>query len=409
MSLIQTLITAGELVLWHHYSRHAVDLSGNGNHGTHSATTFTGDGVQFSDPASVITVADSAELQITGGTIIYHSDLMYDAASFAERLVSKADAGGLNYELRLDSTPKVELVDSSGTRFLNTSLAGKCCLGVNFADGTLGEVFADGSSIGNFSSNSVVATDDAPLKIGNLYVTTRETRSNCRDVAIINRKLTAPEHAEIFAELREMHKKFDTHPHSIVNRGAADQLFKTNRGVYESVANKTSGYLENTGFRVESGTFKVVHEEISGRLEPVIECVANGTLSFAGELMQQTSAQQAYGTWEFWVNHDNAASTFIGFATPTADFSAGYGITIASDETVKIVEYGGGDVTATGGTLTAGQWTKIKVTRTGGNLFTLIIDDVTADTGTDPTTSATNYIMVSMDAGDKFGPFYKQI
>ena len=74
-SIIDTLKAEGALVLYHDYrARNFNDLSGNNNDGTPTGSVaFTGNGVNLPlapFASNNISVADSAELQLTAGTLI---------------------------------------------------------------------------------------------------------------------------------------------------------------------------------------------------------------------------------------------------------------------------------------------------------------------------------------------------
>jgi hypothetical protein len=118
-----------------------------------------------------------------------------------ERLVSKSDAGGTNYDLYLSAT-HVILHDGIAARSLAVNLVGKKCLAVNI--GGTGEVFVDGVSAGNLSGSSTITADDAPLIIGNLYSNGWNASGYIREAGVVNRKLTATEHAQLYGELEAL-------------------------------------------------------------------------------------------------------------------------------------------------------------------------------------------------------------
>ena len=71
LSIIDSLKAEGVLKLYHDYrAGHVQDLSGNSNHGVMTATAWTNRGISFPASTSKITVADSAELQLTEGTLV---------------------------------------------------------------------------------------------------------------------------------------------------------------------------------------------------------------------------------------------------------------------------------------------------------------------------------------------------
>jgi hypothetical protein len=216
MSLIQKLIRNGNLKLWHHYKRHAMDLSGNSNNGAHTDTSFNGQGLAFSKLTSRVTVLDSPELQMTTGTLLFFSDSFLRDIAGARILISKRDAGGVNYSLRISSN-NLQFLDSAlVARTLAFPGDMKLC-GVNFSDTEIPNGFSNGNFLGNFSGTVSVLKNDADLQIGNLYSGGQNSKDSARDALVINRKLTAKEHSTLYGELSALKHSFDSRPYAINN------------------------------------------------------------------------------------------------------------------------------------------------------------------------------------------------
>lgn len=268
-SLIQQLISDGSLVLYHDYPhRCAHDFSGNGNDGVLTDTAWTGRGISFPASTSVVSVPDSPELQITEGTIIVLGD--FRTVISGQVLVAKRDSGGFSYQLYITATG-LGFADGTTFRNLTTSLGGKRYIGANFKYGEACQGFLDGVSKGSFNGISNVSVDDAPISIGQILDTAR-LESCVKAVAIINRKLTATEHSQLYGELSA-----GTAPTKV--RGTTDDpLHKTDWGANQSAASVSSGQLENTPFQVASGSFKIVNDTLDGEPIKSIECITNGTV-----------------------------------------------------------------------------------------------------------------------------------
>jgi hypothetical protein len=200
MSIIQKLKNEGVLKLYHDYrSRDVTDKSGNSNDGVMTDTQWTNEGLQFNSTTDKVAVADSVELQLTEGTIIVFGNLQNSSST--SQFVSKVDVGGVNYDFGCASTPRLQFYDGSNVRTLGTSLDGKKYSAVNFKSGETPEGFVDGVSVGSFSGSVTVTTDDAPINIGNYAIVARNLGMVLKAVLIINRKLTATEHAQLYGEL----------------------------------------------------------------------------------------------------------------------------------------------------------------------------------------------------------------
>ena len=220
-NIIQKLINEGVLSLYHDYrSGHFQDLSGNNNTGTPTNTVFNKEGLAFPATTSVVTVADSAELQLTEGTLIFYADKFPNLLT--PRLISKRDVGGTNYELRIAAL-QLSFYDGANTRLLAYPTNMRYC-GVNMESGEKCEGFSNGVSLGLFNDTSTITVDDAPIKIGNYFPYGQNTRNISYTVMIINRKLTATEHAELYAELQSINyptkttsAKKDTRPNELTD------------------------------------------------------------------------------------------------------------------------------------------------------------------------------------------------
>jgi len=203
--IIDDLKAEGALVLAHFYaSRSFHDFSGNGNDGTPTNVHFAGNrGVRFPASTSKITVSDSPELQLTEGTLVVFGEFLSQGRD--NRLISKRDAGGTNYDMYFFTVPlRIFLYDGTAGRSVTTDITGKKYIAINMKSGEKCEGFADGISIGLFNDTSTITSDDAPIVIGNMYAGSKNLDSTLTAALIVNRKLTASEHAELYAELSSM-------------------------------------------------------------------------------------------------------------------------------------------------------------------------------------------------------------
>lgn len=608
---IQDLIDEGALALYHDYRfGHCNDLSGNANHGVPSDAVFTNDGIKFPESTSVVTVSDDASLQLTNGCLVVLGDLL-DGATSGDKLFSKRDAGGTNYELQLDSTPRIEFYDGTNTRVLNTSVSGDSFLAVNFSNGSTPEGFLDGVSAGSFNDVLSVSVDDADLLIGNYFSNSFNFKGLLKSSLITNRELTATEISELYAYLSAIQPSsnivqvsqsnwsidtsdpslvgawemnpveneiidlstgnhngtihgppseitplgpalrfseddghyvevgsandypltdltvsfwmkafgqtaagwivnyyfgladawglyFDTSNNLLIyddidNAGATlysteiplnkwirvdavmdslenklyidgelvgsgtsssdywsslsgllylgakdssgvlfnglimkpqihneakSQAWITNEynkgktalssfdfGAYQSVANTTSGYLENTPWIVDSGSFKISMDTVDGSLTKVIECVTSGIVYLPVSALQNGPSDAAFGEWEFWLNKADASSSVIQLFSDSigaAGATINYNVIYNTDETVEVREDTATSLIDTDPTTFAhSTWHKFRVVRRFDGEFELFVNDTSYGTATDITTTTGMYIVWDADAGDK--------
>ena len=66
------------------------------------------------------------------------------------------------------------------------------------------EVFLDGLTAGSLSGVSTITVSSPPVILGNSYSGGSPLKSNLRAVLIINRKLTATEHIQLYSELESL-------------------------------------------------------------------------------------------------------------------------------------------------------------------------------------------------------------
>jgi len=201
-SFLLDLKAEGALALWHDYRRgDAQDMSGNGNDGVLGAgVALDRWGAEFTSVSGLITVADSASLQLTALTIAVFGT--FPNITAGGRLVSKRDGGGNNYEFGTNSTTSLFYFDSaSASRTISASPIGRKYLAVSATNGAIPVGYRDGISVGNFSGTATITVNDAPLIVGGLYTGGLRHPSHIGAVVIANRILTATEHAKLYGEL----------------------------------------------------------------------------------------------------------------------------------------------------------------------------------------------------------------
>lgn len=416
MSLIQTLIGEGALVYWSHYKRYANDLTTTPATHTHSGTYFTGNGIKFGS----ISVADAAKLQGTDWTLVVYGRLQ---GSTAQGIMSKRDAGGTQYDWYISGSGQFSIYDGTDTRTLAATVEGARYSAISWNSGETPEGWTDGSSAGSYSGAVTVTADDAPLIIGNLYDGTRTNTGIFNGVMAVNRKLTSQEHSDLDAELQEIQRSFDTRPWAIPN-GA---LWHQRKGVYESVANVTSGSLENSGFDVVSGSWRINHGIVKEEFRPLYKSIASGVAAIPTSRFHQTPSEAARGTFEACVKYTGTNTAYQMFiSTAAAPFSnaAVSGYLLAVGTSIGIVRIfrvtNGTPVTIIGsanGEVSAGVEYHIKVTVGAGGVFTLYKNEelvsTVGGTGTNPVTDAThtisNFWTLEPDTGDEISGLVKRI
>lgn len=200
---IDSLLREGAIAgLWFGNSGHWRDLSGNGNHGTVSASMRQiqpGGPWVFPNTTDEVTVADAASLQLTAGAIVAYFEHGITNQVTNEAIFGKRDGAARNYILYL-TAPTISMYDGVNIRTIATDVRGRKGIGCSFTNGGTPIGYADGVSLGNFSGTLNVVPTAGTAEIGN-SANAANLRSPLSAVLLANRVLTATEHAAVYAEL----------------------------------------------------------------------------------------------------------------------------------------------------------------------------------------------------------------
>lgn len=201
MSLIDTLRTSGALVLYLDFrSGNTYDYSGNNATVTLTAPKWNRNGLYVPSGTTCV-VTDKPSLQITTGTIVYFG---YVANPVSGVVIAKTTGGTRNYYLDGGATALNFRSDSGFSSLAYTTLGGKRYLAVNFEHNVVPAFYADGLFVGNGGAAIPVVASVTNIGIGSLASGSNPTSTTVGAALIINRKLTANEHAQLFGELQAM-------------------------------------------------------------------------------------------------------------------------------------------------------------------------------------------------------------
>jgi hypothetical protein len=199
--------------------------------------------------------------------------------------------------------------------------------------------------------------------------------------------------------------------------GAQQVQFKTDWGTNVSAANVAAGFLEDTDWEVNVGTWQVSTDTINDEKIKTIKNIAVGDISL--DLRKyMTTTDAAYGTWEFDVMKSSSSTqVFVVFiaqagAKLTDATQSGYYFAINATNQLVIGEVATGTPAAI--YKTAADYVaddtkhRIKITRSNEGVFTLYMDGTacpaSGETGTNPFTDTTyttgGYIDLDLDADD---------
>lgn len=199
-NIIQKLRNEGSLVgYWDFRSGTILDWSGKGNHGTSFGSTpyFTKNGLDFgTGNFKYVAVPDNPSLRLATGCILGLANegnlsITTNAAFCYKRKAT------IEYGLYFNAGGIV----NNGTVAAGITYAvpkSTKCVASNFTNGAKSNFYLDGVYIGDSAAAGTFTPSNQDLRIGNY--TNTVGRISC--LCIINRPLTATEHAQLYAELQ---------------------------------------------------------------------------------------------------------------------------------------------------------------------------------------------------------------
>lgn len=209
-SILQTLKRAGNIALWHDYrAGHARDFSGNGNHGTLSATDARLDANGFKNSyygAGYISVTHAASINLqTFSVVMLVTGKRITQSNTAARLFAKGPAGSRAFDIS-ENVPSTAFSHTNDggtptTWFPTRSAQGAECFGFNLQTGVVTPMYIDGIFNVNCAPAPTVGTNSNDLYIGNLQGLSRGYGRTISAFLMFNKQLSADEHRQVYLEL----------------------------------------------------------------------------------------------------------------------------------------------------------------------------------------------------------------
>jgi len=148
-----------------------LDQSGNGNHavgegGTYVNTRLGRGYLAGCNNTNKLIVSDSASLRATDVTVFIFGE--FEQQNIFSRIISKRDAGGTQYEIRISSA-SISVYDGSTTSTAEVSIIGKNLIAVKIPTSGIPQLYLDGIYIMDFDSSVSITENDADLNLSNYY------------------------------------------------------------------------------------------------------------------------------------------------------------------------------------------------------------------------------------------------
>lgn len=428
MSLIQELIDEGVMRVYHDYrSGGTNDLSGTGNDGVLvSGGQLNREGFQNDGAGSYVRLPFDSSVVFGNGTtdtpltFISSMRMLKDGAN---TMIHKPffGTGTEEYTFRFPSGRRLlmRLYDDANNAFIgqwaNAALdigENYICAGTYDGSGTSAGVklYIDGlltasaaSEAGSYTAMNGTAEN---IAIGKFHV--YYNISTIGYTLMIAKELTETEIAQITAELREM-----VWDKNISYQDEDDKkAFVGGMGAIE-YRNIAGGFIGDTPFTVDTGSYHVGTETIDGEECRVIDFATGGGIYLTHQKVGPDANDTQYGTYECWVYQPAGTSfniylsnnllgwpNFVGYRYGNWA-GGGYFFLQKSDGATA------SDLMQSSESLIFDEWYKITLERTAGNVFTLSVNDtpITAVSGSNPVTDSTytsaTYIRVSADTNVK--------
>jgi len=205
-SFLMDLKAEGALALWHDYRRgDAQDMSGNANHGTLTGNIAPlGKGYQPLLNPGYISVPDDITLRVTEATFVCYTTSMVRGfpTQYQDLFFKRGTVAPFNYEVYLNTTGHLGFYDG-GLNTSTVSAIGKQYIALNAKHGEVGEVYYDGLFVEILPGGLLTmspATTVLSILSGN-PTSNQFVRFPIEVAIIVNRKLTATEHAKLYGEL----------------------------------------------------------------------------------------------------------------------------------------------------------------------------------------------------------------
>lgn len=194
---ISQLIAAGDVAgLWDAHSGNFVDFSGTGNDGTiQAAASWEGFGIRRADGAiGAVNVTDHVSIQLATFTVVGVFDRLNLAPGLHQYIFYKNN----QFALSVHANGRIYLNDWLVNRFSAVVVTEqKKYFAVSVTGGGIGQAYMDGLDVGPLGGASTVTASASDLQLGG-------TNSTLRHGLLINRVLTASEHAQLYQELAEL-------------------------------------------------------------------------------------------------------------------------------------------------------------------------------------------------------------
>jgi hypothetical protein len=264
------------------------------------------------------------------------------------------------------------------------------------------DLYFNGSKVDSLNIGTLLSCS-SDFTIGNRSISGRSFYGKIVYFLVFSKMLTDAEQKAIYEELESM--TWPTMPQVRVqpNPNASATLWKTHWGVNESVSPVTSGWLENSSFKVKSGSFEIKSGTINGKAGKLVECISPGEIWMPTNYFHQTESEAANGCWKWWWRKESPSAVMVCiFISDSIGYLIGnnYNVIYRSNEVIDLTR--GTIVRINGGVFPEENWIETEVCRDDAtNKFELFINGASQGTAIDGTHQVSNYLGFDADAGDK--------
>jgi hypothetical protein len=174
--------------------------------------------------AGKLTYASNAALSLAGSAATWVlQGGVFQKQITAARLLSKRDASGTGWDIKLNSTTDLVLFDGTNVSVMTGNIIGKRCIAITLVSGAKPKLYLDGTYVSEGSLACTIPTNATPppFVVSSFYSVAYVFEEVINRITILNRALPAADVSQLYQEL--MSERYPLRAYSFGSRISAPQ------------------------------------------------------------------------------------------------------------------------------------------------------------------------------------------
>lgn len=174
--------------------------------------------------AGKLTYASNAALSLAGSSATWVlQGGVFQKQITAARLLSKRDASGTDWDIKLNSATELVLFDGTNVSVMTGNIIGKRCIAITLVSGAKPKLYLDGTYVSEGSLTCTIPTNATPppFVVSSFYSVAYVFEEVINRITILNRALPAQDIAQLYTEL--MSERYPLRAYSFGSRISAPQ------------------------------------------------------------------------------------------------------------------------------------------------------------------------------------------